>query len=100
MPARSPPAATPARSTPLATRSSSKVRVATADTRREPENLAFLARQQLSFGTPTVLFFCEDAAKTYLIEPGAPGKRPNQVWWDMVEEDKEHVVTRIAEICD
>lgn len=76
-----------------------KVRVATADTRREPETLAFLSRQQLTFDIPTVLSYFEDAAKTYLIEPLAPGKRLNEAWWDMAEEDKEHVVSRVAEIC-
>lgn len=76
-----------------------KVRIATADTRREPETLAFLARQQLTFDIPTVHSYFEDAAKTYLIEPCAPGKRLNEAWWDMAEEDKTHVVTRIAEIC-
>lgn len=76
-----------------------KVRTATAETRREPETLAFLSRQQLTFDIPTVLSFFEDAAKTYLIEPCAPGRRLNEAWWDMAEEDKEHVVTRVAEIC-
>ncbi|POR31094.1 Kinase-like domain-containing protein [Tolypocladium paradoxum] len=76
-----------------------KVRIANDNTRREPETLAFLAQQQLSFDIPTVLFYTEDAGKTYLVEPCAPGKRLNEAWWEMPEEEKEHVVTRVSEIC-
>jgi len=43
-------------------------------------------------------FYTEDAGKTYLIEPYFPGKRLNEAWWDMSKEEKEHVVTRVAEI--
>ncbi|KAK3320190.1 hypothetical protein B0T19DRAFT_283631 [Cercophora scortea] len=76
-----------------------KVRIANDNTRREPQTLAFLAEQQLSFDIPTVLFYTEDAGKTYLVEPCAPGKRLNEAWWEMLEEEKEHVVTRVSEIC-
>ena len=44
-----------------------KVRVANDNTRREPETLAFLAQQKISFDIPTVLFYTEDAGKTYRI---------------------------------
>ena len=76
-----------------------KVRVANDSTRREPETLAFLAKQQLSFDIPTVLFHTEEAGKTYLVEPFAPGKRLNEAWWNMPEVEKERVVTRVSEIC-
>lgn len=78
-----------------------KIRIANDNTRREPETLAFLAAkgEQLSFDIPTVLFYTEDGGKTYLIEPYFPGKRLNEAWWDLSEEEKEHVVTRVAEIC-
>jgi hypothetical protein len=51
-----------------------KIRIATENTRREPETLAFLAKQQLSFDIPAVLFYMEDVGKTYLVEPYIPGK--------------------------
>jgi aminoglycoside phosphotransferase (APT) family kinase protein len=28
-----------------------------------------------------------------------PGKRLNEAWWDMAEKEKEHVATRVSEIC-
>ncbi|KND86163.1 hypothetical protein TOPH_09213 [Tolypocladium ophioglossoides CBS 100239] len=68
-----------------------EVRISNDNTRREPETLAF--------DIPTVLFYTEDAGKTYLVEPCAPGKRLNEAWWKMPEEEKEHVVTRVSEIC-
>ncbi|EAQ85825.1 hypothetical protein CHGG_07078 [Chaetomium globosum CBS 148.51] len=45
-----------------------KIRLATDETRREPETLASLAKQQqhLSFDIHTVHFYVEDAGKTYL----------------------------------
>ena len=78
-----------------------KIRLATDETRREPETLAFLAQQQqhLSFDIPTVLFHTEDAGKTYLIEPFIPGQRLNEAWWAMTEAEKQHVVTRVSQIC-
>ncbi|KAH6641670.1 kinase-like domain-containing protein [Chaetomium tenue] len=78
-----------------------KIRLATDETRREPETLAFLAKQQqhLSFDIPTVLFYMEDAGKTYLVEPFIPGQRLNEAWWTMPEQEKEHVVSRVSQIC-
>lgn len=80
-----------------------KIRLATDETRREPETLAFLAKQQqqqhLSFAIPAVLFHTEDAGKIYLIEPFIPGQRLNEAWWDMTEAEKEHMVTRVSQIC-
>ncbi|KAK3296832.1 kinase-like domain-containing protein [Chaetomium fimeti] len=76
-----------------------KIRLATASTRREPETLAFLSKQKLSFDIPTVLSHAEHAGKTYLIEPFVPGTRLNEAWWDMTEQEKEHVVTRVAQVC-
>ncbi|KAK4201564.1 kinase-like domain-containing protein [Triangularia verruculosa] len=76
-----------------------KVRIAEDGTRREPETIAFLAGQQLSFDIPTVLFYMEDAGKTYLVEPYAPGKRLNEAWWEMSDEEKEYVATRVSKIC-
>jgi hypothetical protein len=76
-----------------------KVRIANESTRREPGTLAFLAGKSLSFDIPTVLFHTEDAGKVCLFEPSIPGRRLNEAWWDMAEEGKEHVVTRIGEIC-
>jgi serine/threonine protein kinase len=76
-----------------------KVRIADEGTRREPKTLAFLAGKALSFGIPTVLFHTEDEGKIYLLEPYMSGKQLNEAWWDMTEEEKQHIVTRIAEIC-
>ncbi len=76
-----------------------KVRVANDNTRREPETLAFLAEQQLSFDISTVLFYTEDAGKTYLVETCVPEKQLNEAWWEMLEEEKEDVATRVSEIC-
>jgi len=76
-----------------------KVRLADEGTRREHKTLAYLAAKQLSFDVPTVLFHAEEAGKIYLFEPHIPGKRLNEAWWDMAEKEKEHVVTRVSEIC-
>ncbi|KAK4155048.1 kinase-like domain-containing protein [Chaetomidium leptoderma] len=76
-----------------------KIRIATDNTRREPQTLAFLAKQQLSFDIPVVLFYMEDAGKAYLVEPYISGKRLNEAWWDMPEEEKEHVATRVSQVC-
>ena len=78
-----------------------KIRIARDNTRREPETIAFLAarKEQLSVDIPTVLFYMEEAGKTYLIEPYVHGTRLNEGWWTMSEEAKEHVVTRVGEIC-
>ena len=76
-----------------------KIRNACDNTRREPETLAFLAKQSLSFDIPVVLFYTEEGGKTYLVEPYIPGKPLNEAWWDMTEEEKEHVVTGVSEAC-
>ncbi len=76
-----------------------KIRLATDGTRREPETLAFLAEKRPSFDVPTVLFYTEESGKTYLVEPYITGKRLNEAWWDMTEKEKEHVVSRVSEIC-
>ncbi len=76
-----------------------KIRNACDNTRREPETLAFLAKEELSFDVPVVLFYTEEEGKTYLVEPYIPGKRLNEAWWDMTEEEKEHVVSRVSEAC-
>lgn len=76
-----------------------KVRIADDNTRREPETLAFLAGKQLSFDIPTVLTYFEEDNKVYLFEPCVPGKRLNEAWWNMAEGEKEHVTTRVSEIC-
>ena len=76
----------------LTSESLSSSRAATALTTSSPT-------QQLSFDIPTVLFYTEEAGKTYLVEPCVPGKRLNEAWWEMPEEEKEHVVTRVSEIC-
>ena len=65
-----------------------KVRLANAATRREPQTLAFLAKNQLTFDIPTVLFHTEEDGKVYLFEPHMPGTRLNESWWDMSEEEK------------
>ena len=70
-----------------------KIRNACDNTRREPETLAFLAKQGLSFDIPVVPFYTEEEGKTYLVESYISGKRLNEAWWDMTEEEKERVVT-------
>ncbi|KAI0392052.1 kinase-like domain-containing protein [Xylariaceae sp. FL0594] len=64
----------------------------------EHEILNFLAKQQLSFKIPTVLFHTLDGDRTYLIETCMPDKRLNELWWDMNAQEKEHITTRVAEI--
>jgi hypothetical protein len=76
-----------------------KVRMATDNTPREHETLTVLGKQQLSFDIPAVLFYTEEAGKTYLVEPYVPGKRLNEAWWNMTEEEKEHVVSRVSQAC-
>jgi hypothetical protein len=77
-----------------------KVRIACDGTRREPETLAFLSKQQqLGIDIPTVLFYAEDDGKTYLCEPHVRGRRLNEAWWDMGEAEKEAVVSRVAGVC-
>ncbi|KAH7016272.1 uncharacterized protein B0I36DRAFT_368835 [Microdochium trichocladiopsis] len=76
-----------------------KIRLATHGTRQEPETLALLAGKTLSFDIPKVLFYAEEAGKTYLLEPLIPGKRLDDIWWDMTEDQKEGVVTRISQVC-
>ncbi|KAK4039481.1 hypothetical protein C8A01DRAFT_36519 [Parachaetomium inaequale] len=68
-----------------------KIRIANDNTRREPRTLAFLAtkKEDLSFDTPTILFYTQDAGKTYLIGLYITGRRLNEAWWDMPEEQKE-----------
>lgn len=76
-----------------------KVRIANDDTLREPETLAFLEGKHLSFDIPTVLSYFEEDNKVYLFEPYVPGERLNEAWWYMSEVEKEHVTTRVSEIC-
>jgi hypothetical protein len=66
---------------------------------QEHELLAFLAKQQLSFKIPTVLFHAVEDDRIFLFEPCMPGKRLNELWWEMDAHKKERVTTRIAEIC-
>ncbi|KAK4106889.1 hypothetical protein N658DRAFT_563606 [Parathielavia hyrcaniae] len=75
-----------------------QVRVAEEITRREHETIAFLLEKPLSFDIPKVLFYTEEKFKVYLIEPFVPGKRLNEAGWDMAEQEKAHVVTRVAGI--
>ncbi|KAI3326669.1 kinase-like domain-containing protein [Xylariaceae sp. AK1471] len=66
---------------------------------QEHETLAFLAKQQLSFKIPTVVFHIAEGDRIYLFEPHMPGRRLNEAWWDMDAKEKEHISTRIAHIC-
>ncbi|KXJ85409.1 kinase-like domain-containing protein [Microdochium bolleyi] len=76
-----------------------KIRLATPGTRREHEMLAFLAEKRLNFDIPKALFYTEDAEKTYLFETYIPGKRLEDIWWDMTAEQKEFVVTQVSQVC-
>ncbi|KAF7865827.1 hypothetical protein EAF04_005992 [Stromatinia cepivora] len=76
-----------------------KVKNIHKDQPQEDETLAFLAKQKLSFEIPHVLFCAKDEERIYLLEPRMPGERLNEAWWNMSEAKKEHVVTRVAEIC-
>ncbi|KAJ8068335.1 hypothetical protein OCU04_003897 [Sclerotinia nivalis] len=76
-----------------------KVKNIHKDRPQEDDTLAFLAKQKLSFKIPVVLFCMKDAERIYLLELHMPGVRLNEGWWNMSEAEKEHVVTRVAEIC-
>ncbi|KAH9910001.1 protein kinase-like domain-containing protein [Xylariomycetidae sp. FL2044] len=66
----------------------------------EHKTLAFLSQKKLSFPIPEVLFRIKEADNTvYLFEPQMPGKLLNEIWWDMDDKQKDHVSSRVAQIC-
>ncbi|KAL5884470.1 hypothetical protein ACKVWL_003453 [Pyricularia oryzae] len=75
-----------------------KVKIAGAGP-QEDETLAFLARSQLSFDIPTVLFHARYDDKTYLFEPRMPGKPLCETWWEMNADTKRQTAIKVAHIC-
>lgn len=76
-----------------------KVKKVHKDQPREDDTLEFLAKQTLSFEYPAFLVSMKVEDRIYMLEQQMSGERINEGWWDMSEEKKEHVVTRVAEIC-
>lgn len=65
----------------------------------EPVTLRWLADRKLSFPVPRTLHYTENANRIYFIVSRVPGKTIDEAWRDLTDEQKEHCVTRVAQIC-
>lgn len=65
----------------------------------EPATLSWLADRRLSFPVPRTLHYTEDAERVYFIVSRVPGRSIDEAWRDLNDDQKEHCVKRVAQIC-